>query len=81
MKKAMIYLVLPVILLSCKQKTKEPENLTQTGLTAVKVAVVKIQPVSDSLMVSGLLTTENEARLSLRQPEWWIIFMYMKARR
>jgi RND family efflux transporter MFP subunit len=66
MKKAIIYLVLPVSLLSCKQKAKEPEIITEIGLTAVKVAAVKMQAVSDSLNVSGLLTTENEARLSFK---------------
>ena len=66
MKKAIIYLALPVILLSCKQKATAPENVTETGFTTVIVTTVKIQAVSDSIHVSGLLTTENEARLSFK---------------
>lgn len=66
MKKTILYLLLPAALVSCKQKKQEPALSAESGPTAVKVVPVKMTPVSDSLDVSGLLTTENEARLSFK---------------
>ena len=66
MKKIIIVLVLPVFITSCTQKDKKVAAPEESGFTTVKVANVVAEKISDSLPVTGLLTTENEAKLSFK---------------
>ena len=67
MKKTTIITVISITVISCSSKNEKialPEE--KENFTSVKVANVTSEEVCDSLYVTGLLATENEARLSFK---------------
>jgi len=67
MKKLLFPLFGSLLMLSCVQKVKDDGSTRdQNEVTAVKVITVGSQSVEDSIYTSGLIATENEARLSFK---------------
>ena len=59
-------LLLPVLVTSCAREEKKVATTGEASFTTVKVATVTAEEVSDSLHFTGLLATENEAKLSFK---------------
>jgi RND family efflux transporter MFP subunit len=67
MKKLLFPLLGSIFLVSCAQKNKdEVASGDENGATTVKVLTVGKRLVEDSVYTSGLIATENEARLSFK---------------
>src|SRR5579859_1674471 len=70
MKRIIISALFPILIASCAQSNKHESDkgtsLEETNLIPVKVVSVSTEPASDSILATGLITTEDEARLSFK---------------
>ena len=61
-----IFFVFALTVTSCKRHDKENNALVNSEVIAVKIAPVQLGETSNDVVATGLLTTENEARLSFK---------------
>jgi len=61
-----ILLAFCLIGISCKTNNKESDSLYAGEVIPVKVAAIRFGETSNEVVATGLLTTENEARLSFK---------------
>jgi RND family efflux transporter MFP subunit len=66
MKKIIIALISSAFIISCGHKNEKQESLETGNIIPVKVARVRSENVSGNITATGLITTENEARLSFK---------------
>jgi RND family efflux transporter MFP subunit len=66
MKKIIIALISSAFIISCGHKNEKQESLETGNIIAVKVARVQSENVSGNITATGLITTENEAKLSFK---------------
>lgn len=66
MKKTTLYTSLLLIVSACGNPTKQKEQTIQNNSTPVKLASIEKASTVNTIHASGLLSTENEARLSFK---------------
>jgi len=66
MKKIIIALISVAFITSCGYKNENRESLETGNIIPVKVATVQSENVSGNISATGLISTENEAKLSFK---------------
>jgi RND family efflux transporter MFP subunit len=66
MKKTILYTTLIILLSACSHPTKEKQQEAANNSIPVKLAAIDVARSTNSIQTSGLLSTENEARLSFK---------------
>jgi len=66
MKKIIIALISVAFITSCGHKNENQESLETGNIIPVKVATVQSENVSGNISATGLISTENEAKLSFK---------------
>lgn len=66
MKKIIIALISAAFITSCGHKTEKQESLETGNIIPVKVVTVQSESFNGNIAATGLITTENEARLSFK---------------
>ncbi|NJO25093.1 MAG: hypothetical protein HC867_03825 [Bacteroidia bacterium] len=69
MRTIFMVIILSIIIVSCSSKAETTEKKDNSNAVPVRLAAITGDTSLNVISVSGLLSTEDEARLSLRSVE------------